>query len=145
MPLIGSRPLRSRKSVEQGQPQAQPQQRSSPQLEPEAHPAFKSWHQPASSSHSMADARWRPPTQRRGVIAGTRPAHKAPVPHSSGDSSTYRSVGHARLQRYWSALQKGTLHGESMPPPSRPPVLSVSRALILLPCTPRSKLLQAAS
>ena len=111
-PQIGSRPLRSQKSADQGQSHAQRQQRSSPQREPEAHASTESWHQPASSSHSMADTRWQLPTDKIGVVAGTRPARKAPVSHSNVDISRHSDLGHARLQRYWSALQKEKLHGE---------------------------------
>ena len=112
MPQIGSRPLRSQKS-DQGQPQARPQQSSSAKPEPEAHAPSDLWHQPAPSRHSMADARWRPPAQGRGVIAGTRSLSKASVSHSSGDISRHRGLGHARLQRYWSALEEGMLQGEN--------------------------------
>ena len=112
MPQIGSRHLRSRRS-DQGQPQAQPRQSSSAKPEPEAHASSNLWRQPAPSRHSMADARWRPLTQERSVIAGTRPAHKAPEPHSSVDINTHRGLGHARLQHYWSALEEGMLQGES--------------------------------
>ena len=112
MPQTGSRPLRIWKPVDQGQaPHAQPQQRRSPQSESEAHTS--SGHQPASSRHAMAGARWRPPTQKRGVIAGTRPARKASVPHSTRDISRRRGPGHAKLQHYWSALEEGMLQGES--------------------------------
>ena len=61
----------------------------------------------------MADAGWRLPTEKMGVVAGTRPVRKAPVPHSNVDISRHSDLGHARLQRYWSALQESMLQGES--------------------------------
>ena len=113
MPQIRRRSLRSQKSVDQGQSEAQPQQRSSPQLQPEAHAFSKSCHRPASSSHSMPDGRRQPPRSKRPVAAGTILACKAAMSHSSGGSSRDRLLGHAGLQRYWSALQKGVLQGET--------------------------------
>ena len=115
MAQISSRPLRSQKS-DQGQHQAQLQQSSSPRPAPEAHALSEHWHEPAPSRHSMADARWRPPTQKTGVIAGIRPSRKASVSHSRKDISGHRGPGqgHARLQHYWSALEEeGMLQGES--------------------------------